>query len=486
MINVKCKVYSAKRNGKFIFPEQVEDIVDINKPAICFSGGGCRAATVSMGVIRALYSKNKNFYENLSYYSAVSGGTWFASIFTFHDDIKELIGESIPIHDIDMDTLTNTNYDKKMFFGHSVTNLKVLKRLSEALRSGIPKNKCFQYVLSKEFLERYSLNDKIPVQSRRFRELNDYLGHNSISPADGRPFLICQAGIIPHGTETIPIDFTPMYSGSRVYQECYFQNQGFGCAHSWFSRDRINTVSVRHNSGDSCLESFLAASSAAYVVDVNQFSDSLILGSLDKLCPSISISAPDDFKNTNYDLVDGYFLDNSGILSLVARGVKKILSIVTAERKVCESIDSASIAPLFGNHMSDGISYSEFKKGKKIFHSHDWPSIYTEITTKSRNNEPVYFHRKLDVLHNDDAGVNGGYEVELFVIFLEKDKEFDRHLKHHINVSQYPHYMTLFPNDDALLSLNRHQVNILSTYTDWYVSKIMRHEPEFFEDYLRS
>src|SRR5688572_16891308 len=49
--------------------------------AICFSGGGPRSYSASIGQMRGL--RSLPLYEQIGAISVVSGGSWFGSLFTF-------------------------------------------------------------------------------------------------------------------------------------------------------------------------------------------------------------------------------------------------------------------------------------------------------------------------------------------------------------------------------------------------------------------
>ena len=53
--------YSIDRNMNFVFPEQKDSKIDLNKIAIAISGGGTRSVACSTGYFRTLYKRNKDF-----------------------------------------------------------------------------------------------------------------------------------------------------------------------------------------------------------------------------------------------------------------------------------------------------------------------------------------------------------------------------------------------------------------------------------------
>lgn len=57
------------------------------KTAICFSGGGSRAMTVALGVLRALH--HLDLVSKLDAVSSISGGTWAAAVWMFAKEVVE-------------------------------------------------------------------------------------------------------------------------------------------------------------------------------------------------------------------------------------------------------------------------------------------------------------------------------------------------------------------------------------------------------------
>ena len=67
------------------------------RTGLCFSGGGSRALTVTMGVLRALESLK--LIPHVDAISSVSGGTWASSIYMFAKDVS-IKDRSFPLNRI--------------------------------------------------------------------------------------------------------------------------------------------------------------------------------------------------------------------------------------------------------------------------------------------------------------------------------------------------------------------------------------------------
>lgn len=87
---LKAKVVPINSESK-AFPTAQANL----RTGLCFSGGGSRALTVTMGVLRALESLK--LIPHVDAISSVSGGTWASSIYMFAKDvsIKDAKAESL-------------------------------------------------------------------------------------------------------------------------------------------------------------------------------------------------------------------------------------------------------------------------------------------------------------------------------------------------------------------------------------------------------
>lgn len=81
----KFRVFSRRRGLRPIKSPERQRQVNL-RTGVCFSGGGSRALTVTMGVLRALESLK--LIPHIDAISSVSGGTWASSIYMFAKDVS--------------------------------------------------------------------------------------------------------------------------------------------------------------------------------------------------------------------------------------------------------------------------------------------------------------------------------------------------------------------------------------------------------------
>lgn len=493
-------VYFSKKNGQYCFPELESNIVDNSKLAIAISGGGTRSMSASIGQFRCLLKHNKNFLDNVSYISSISGGSWFTSILTYSDyKLEELLGESVPLFDLKFHTLNSANYENEAYIGHVISNCSVFDSFYYANKR-VRSDKVFQYVLGKVFLSKYNLQGKIPVIDMKHVKINEKINHIScICPIKKMPFVILGSAVIdayyPNGnaTDVSCLEFTPMYSGVRTINNKYggllFGNQSFGCNFKKLKHhnDYIDNFIVEREFGDNLLETAIACSGSAYSVELFNRKETVFGGILSKLNPKTQLWGVNSDKSYEVDITDGGYFDYTGITSLVARGTKKILSFLNCEEFNCNYC-SFGVTHLFGMDQKYGCRGCELRNGNEIFSSRDFDDFKDDINHKMKHNKVLYHRKKLNVLKNDKVGVNGNYEVEIIFVILSRVKEFDDilhpelHNHEHLNYNNFPNYKMMFENDGSVLELFPTQVNLLSTFTDWCLSKVIKAESDFFEE----
>lgn len=489
--NIYCSI---DKNKRFRFPEQDQLNVDPNKMAIAVSGGGTRSIACGTGSFRALFRKNPDFLKKISYTSAVSGGAWFTAIATMAKiPIGDLIGKSIAFSKIDRQSLNHYNFEEKSkYIGKIATNCPVVDVLLRGFVLGNRLDKLWNFAVSSMFLDPFGMDEKYLVNSasdytleKEFNELK------CIFPNEDAPYWICGVGALDDNqSNAMCCEFTPMYSGIRVPNENYggllFSNSGFGCDYQELCemKDQLTTVKVSHQM-DNYIDVALGATSALFGTEAMKLSSSgAILGELGPKTRMWGIESTSDHE---VHLTDGGFFDYTGVISLAARGCKKILAFLNCGKftgNYCEF----GITQLFGVDDEFKCYGCELRDKLAIFTLEDWIKMRLDFEARLEAGGLAYFHAKLPVQHNWKAGVNGGYETELLLIPLFEDKRFMDNLPIDLKSEKFPEFAN-FPNfgylfgyDGRILELTNSQMNLLSTYSDWYLSMIMEDLPEFFEE----
>lgn len=491
--------YSLDGEGNFRFPEQDELDINPNKLAIAISGGGTRSMVASIGHFRAFKRKNQEFHKDISYISGVSGGSWFATIFTLaRVDMNSLLGESIKINDISRLTLNTTNFYNKDYMGNMLSNFPIVDKLSNGYLTGVLPSKLWNYAVSSVILDPYDLDNLYLVNSKKEAKLNSEFNNiNCIYPKSGYPFLISVAATvderIPLGDENTGLfEFTPMYSGMRVpsteYGGILFSNPAFGCNFKNLNSatDKLEVLTVNKNR-NAKIEISVSASSAALGIEAIRLTNSMMpfSGYMSRTKITTNVWGFASKQGRELNLVDGTFLDYSGVVSLAARGCKKIISFLNTE-SFHGNYCNFGITQLFGVDDEFQCDYHKFKDKNRIFSLENWIQMRKDFEKRIEDGKIPFFHRKMDVLPNWRIGVNGGYETEVLFVPLLKYNKFFEQLPIDVNSDKFselknvPNIDLIFSKEGFPLELTNSQVNLISTYTDWYLTQIMDELPEFF------
>lgn len=231
-ILVKACVYTVGLNGEF--PENKRGV----RPnvAVCFSGGGGRAHVCTAGQLRALHHLNLLNKQHIDYLSAVSAGAWATAIFTFYEkgalNDDELFGEllSTDLKKWTLDALQNEPLAP--IVQPAIENCMTV---ASELVWHVNSHQLWERVLGKIFLKPFGLNKDWPFALREdvesIKKENPQLkdARFMVNRSEDRPFFICHGVIIgPEWAklgEMVPIQFTPLYTGSPYLHKMHYQDQ---------------------------------------------------------------------------------------------------------------------------------------------------------------------------------------------------------------------------------------------------------------------
>ena len=171
---------------------------------------------------------------------------------------------------------------------------------------------------------------------------------------------------------------------------------------------------------------------------------------------------------------DGAFADNLAILSLVARGCKKIIALNSTGVDINDVNATCSIQCLFGvcKDPDCGQVGCLATNSVQIFNSSDWADVSKQCTDRYKSGDVVYSKSRLQVIPNVLNGVKGGYYVDIVIFNLQPCKKFvdllPKETQDILKSIQFPMYDTFFPSTKtSFMILNQIQANLLSHYTYW-------------------
>lgn len=522
-------------------PYYYNKTIDLNGVGLCFSGGGSRSFTASIGYVRGLVDitvkTNKNAFNAAQYVSSVSGGSWFTGTYLLAKNMKNLTDNQLlgTFRSPDNITLANlltdneANNDSKNPYPLTLCSRATHEDAVKDLLSLIGKvstQHLWNYTVGKIFLEPYGLNGK-PIaineyQSRVMYNANKpVLGDKlqmPIYPSSTDPFWIANSTLL-HPTlksqGTTSVQMTPMYcghpqvlnNGNVTIGEVLTDCMGF----SSLCPDDNQITAVKTNksigrkysimklepslnlpNGTLTVDDIIGTSSSAFAGEVAKYNN------IDNLDPQFNYwhhSKP----NVTQKLIptgDGAFCDNLGVLSLLSRGIKKIVcfdntGVLLGSNSVSGYPNSYAsgvcLLNLFGLEHSVPVSAQSADNdpsynldSTQVFESSAWTSFENQLKTTTAAGGPVYARATLNVLSNKRNCVKGGHQVDFFVIVLQPSSIFNNLLPSNItsqfgsNISElghFPLYKTMFENFGSVIQYTPRQVNLLASYTHWTITR---------------
>jgi hypothetical protein len=227
----------AEPNAPRVFPEQADESPTsirlkrhTESIGVCFSGGGIRSASATVGQLHGL--KEIGLLSKVDYIACASGGSWAATPFVFSDlDSDALLGSYEDATALKLNDLDDANNGKIVEAIQKINTPTWVEILFRSLISvGFRDNQFFAKVLSSSLLQPVGLNcdhkfvtQDIPTR-QRILDVNPQLTKDDfVIPAKDKPFLIVTGTIrrydlLPWNwsrsyNKRLPIEMTPLYVG---------------------------------------------------------------------------------------------------------------------------------------------------------------------------------------------------------------------------------------------------------------------------------
>jgi hypothetical protein len=189
-------------------------------------------------------------------------------------------------------------------------------------------------------------------------------------------------------------------------------------------------------------------------------------------------------------LGDSGFVDNLNVTSLLARGVRKIISFIAEDPPYAASACLSALKPLFGTYDGALCRVKVVGNATAVFPAAVLDGLLAQAARTNAAGGPTFaVARGVPVLRNDFLGVAGGYNVDLMFVFYTTSAKFNAQLPASIRSELgkggkfpgFPWYHFVFANGAAggIEGLTLPQVNLLSTYTDWMLTSLAAEVREF-------
>lgn len=517
--NIKANVIAS--SGKnFNFPEQTpEFLASTSNCGICFSGGGTRSLSASMGQMRGL--EKLGILTNARYISCVSGGSWASAVYTYYksgaSDDKELLG--IDPSSVERKTWRLSDWKASLVNSNLAypATADFEKTIGEYLLEG-PEDMAWINAVRDTFFKPFGL-DENNFFSLDSSAVNKILNKNrslqsewnsSIFdiPKEGRPYLIVNGTLLwPVELEDLDkvnrvlVQFTPLYVGNPFSLKIKEK-------HHWFKKQHLNTgggvldtfafgssgpdvspgawlempaqygaFSIWHASG---------ISSAAYGYDESKTDIKGLLPRENYWAVTDSVKSQAVSKKQYFS--DGGNLENFGIMALLQRQVKKIIVFVnsgTALKKVGGNITiDSDIAPLFG------LNDSKFPHNQ-VFVADDYASLANKLWDTYSKGGLAMAKESYTTKPNDWFGIPE-YEVEVLWVYNAPVQDWINQLSPEVQsaihkgiegkqpLEGFPNYKTIGENWLKLIQLKPGQVSLIADMFSWSIQE----NSTIFEQFL--
>jgi hypothetical protein len=513
------------------FPERDDPEVGISELdkkddlGLCFSGGGTRSASATLGQLRGL--RSIGLLVRARYICAVSGGSWAATPFVYlperFDDDGFLCSRLEPeqITDAELENTPDGSLAKAI--SETVIGDDFLGSVFK-LRG----DECYSRAVGDLFLEPFGLDDNKKFFTWNARSLRAVLKNNGreqdaecyLQPEDfylardGRPFLIVGATLLygnKDAYEIAPMEITPLYLGARQHLRgkgkggadiggCYLESFAYDSKYNDEDigatpfRVKFWSMNPRGHRYFFNLSDMIGTSGAAPVRELYK------RGMTDCGFPEFrhwSIHSLDK-GHAEYSHGDGGHADNLGIMPMLARGVRKIIVFVNSSKAFQpvsndedERYDSR-LAPLFGfagmpkpgdlpttspsseNHVFDRNGLKELldslqkcqDRGETLLHMGTY-----EVKANLRFGIRPYSGVKIVWIYNGDVPKwRNGLPQHVREDLREKKDAFKR----------FPNYLTFGEEKGHLIDLTRAKVNALAHLSCWNITENSVKIREFF------
>ena len=496
-MDMNAKFWPSNSKGSYYPEVKLPEIQARPNTGLCFSGGGSRSLSASIGQLRGLFSLN--LLSSTRYISCVSGGSWASVPFTFlPNKIKDetFLGPLLTPSE-----LSPTQLGELDPLCHLSTLLKpkIAQKYFDELMHCFG-SESYARALNEIFLSPYELDNL-----QKLFSWNNPQSSLFYSVEHERPYLIAGGTLLSADNPDIklqrsPFEFTPIYTGiSSFFSNVtsghdvgggYLESFAFNCSVNEFSTKSDEAFVNCSESRDKLpftLCDVIGSSGAAPELLADRFH---ILG---KDWPSYynwPVSSQDLSRAGNFQIGDGGILENNGILPLLKRKVEQIVvfvntatSLVPVQKGDLWTGIDGYLPPLFG-FFSDFWKH-QLDTGKKnippytqVFSNEQFASLAQGLSEAKEKGGSVIYSDTYKVLDNLYLGIEGNWDVEVLWVYNETvpkwisqlPSETQSLLKNNIFLKDFPLYKTFGQDLTGVINLSATQSNLLAHLSCWNVT----------------
>jgi len=478
---IPCNVWVNPQSPDFIYPElQLSEELQLKENfGVALSGGGFRACTLAVGLLRGL--QELGLLKKCRYISSNSGGSWCSVPLCYSGkSAKELLGDYCPPENI---VEKSANFDDncssriaECCTSKSTKPIMFVKELIQGVaqeildveKYDIDRRGFWSQAISKIFCDPFGLGgfDQLPaVEGSQFTSLlqRTRLERSRFAPVSLRdvPFPIVNASVHIGGDACFaPIEFTPLYYGiPKTYSALdesdkavaiggyLTEPHGFACSvekHKKLREDNVKKIN-KEGARVAPITIQVPCGKAMQVISVSEqagiSSSAMAEGVANEVTshtyklmdmPVYTLWSPKTNVNKRLKLLDGAGSDNSAILPLLCRKVAFIVSCCAMNVDISDPsikhhfVNESSfgnVAALFGRmdfhgdlKYNDGVPVSAFNDMRRVFPSEHYDVLLAGLQARARAGGPASFLLHTRVLPNTHANVHHSYDVKILFV----------------------------------------------------------------------
>lgn len=501
---------------------------------VAFSGGGTRSAACTLGQLKAL--DELGLLPRVKYISAVSGGGWAATPFSYTHDLDQYFGK---ISDPENITLSNSKSVLPKSLQEAITQSPLVSNLLEGglkLRG----DESFAYSLGKVFLKPYGLDN--PNHYFTFNNETKALAKQGFPRGmipdfhqirEGAPYLILGATLLNEdglaSDKKYHVEYTPYYSGVRVghldedvfssddyFGGGYITSVGYDCMGPYRKREfsgreqllvkqaPVLSLDITNEKAFSLCDIIASTGAAPQEITSNIGLGALGFPEFNHL--PLNVKEGDNYVSEEYPHSDGGHLENLGIMPLLARKVSKIVVFINTKKpfspnkkKPLDSGVNKSLKALFipidnfwkKEDFSTNVVFESGKEELIKLIEHFRTLVKEETSSEEYIAKTALFVKtNLVTIENKHYGIEAGHEVEITWVYNCRSSAWERKLKdkdlakliakkkrligNQKGLEDFPHYGTFFENIRGVVELSKVQTNLLTNLSYWVAKKALK------------
>ena len=497
-------------SGPLRFPE-LDDTEGLKVPwlaakadfGVAFSGGGTRSATATLGQLRGL--RETGLLDKVRYISAVSGGSWAATPFTYLEERfndEEFLGTAIDPQTLTVDDFSSPNG----LFAEAVANTGITDDyLLEMFKLG--GDETYARTIGRLFLRPFELDNNgrfftfhedareaVLEGNGRSEDEKYYLKEGDFyTVRPGRPYLVVGGTILRlsntgHSRQKMQCEYTPLYTGVRRL----FPTAGRGgtpIGGGYVESFAYDSASPR--------EQWRGGRWRAQIGRRHRFTLSDVIGSSGAAPAELlerrgfnflgfpefrhwPIHRVGDIADEEYGHGDGGHLENLGVMPLLARGVTNIMVFVNCKTRFRPEVAegdrfAGSLEPLFRAVADNDYGGDPFTTNVVFEDNGKFQALIDGLAARKDKGETLMHCDTYRVCPNDHYRIVGGYHANVCWVYNEAVERWRSALRDEVQklvdaLRRFPHYRTFFQNAPKVIDLTVQEVNALAHLSCWNVT----------------